>query len=58
MTQPSEGLDAVAVLHISTGGIAKAAHEIESSAVPRNILICEFPLLADFSLWTKSREGP
>ena len=50
-TQPSEGLVAVAVLHISTGGIAEAAHEITSSAVPRKLLIYEFPLLAGDGSW-------
>ncbi|WP_170217076.1 hypothetical protein [Variovorax gossypii] len=65
MTQPSEGLVAVAVLHISTGGIAEAAHEIASSAVPRKLLIYEFPLLTDFFpddargwLWPNTVELP
>jgi len=52
MTQPSEGLVAVAVLHVSTGGIAEAAHEIASSAALRKLLIYEFPLLADCGLRT------
>jgi hypothetical protein len=49
MTQPSEGLVAVAVLHISTEGIADAAHEIANSAAPRKILIYKLPLLVDVS---------